>query len=278
MNSGKKFSRTQHKVQKFKTRRGEGPVHASTQGFKKYSIPIASGSEEFAERFAADFIEVAKETDPQLAESLFGLSAELIRKTAYASFENIAKLDIEIAGARDLLGNLRRVTSAGLREPTVSIAENMQRSIDALGPALAGMETPVSPQLARSIAATENTWLKINEEFGLLSSLEVSELVGSKSPNRSYASEQRSKGRLLAVKRLNEFRYPGFQFDRTERTILPIMAELLSIAKKAGRSETSLSLWMVSPSGYLDGERPVDQLSHTDKVLYAAEQSFGVQW
>lgn len=159
-----------------------------------------------------------------------------------------------------------------------AIAQNMEQSIHALGPALAQIETPVSPQLARSAAATETAWRELEAEFGLLSSREVSKLVGSKSPNRSYASEQHSKGRLIAVKRPGGFRYPGFQIDREGHTIRPVISDLIHLAKVAGRSEASLALWMTSPTGYLDGDRPVDRFSQPDKLVEAAEQSFNVQW
>ncbi len=159
-----------------------------------------------------------------------------------------------------------------------AIADNMQQSIAALGPALAQIKTPVSPQIARSVAATEHAWRELETEFGLLSSVEVSELVGSKSPNRNYASEQRSKGRLIAVKRPGGLRYPGYQFDRVDHTISPTMAKLIRVAAEAGFSEGSLALWMTMHTGYLDGDRPVDQLSNPDKVMEAARQSFNVQW
>ncbi|MFD0046998.1 hypothetical protein ACFVGV_17590 [Pseudarthrobacter scleromae] len=183
--------------------------------------------------------------------------------------------------ADNLRDALREALVAIEGQPATSvaaIAHNMAAGIAALGPALAEIETPVSPQLARSLAATENAWRKLEAEFGLLSSREVSELVGSRSPNRSYASEQRSKGKLLAVKRPGGLRYPGYQFDRTEHAIRPVMADLIRVASEAERSEASVALWMTLPSGYLDGARPVDQLSDPDKVVEAAQQSFNVQW
>ncbi|MCW4466568.1 hypothetical protein OK351_13800 [Glutamicibacter sp. MNS18] len=163
-------------------------------------------------------------------------------------------------------------------QPLMVIAENMQRSIAALGPALAEIEPPVSPQLARNMAATEKAWRELEAEFGLLTSLEVSEAVGSKSPNRSYAWEQRSKGRLIAVKRPGGLRYPGFQIDREEHTVRPVMEDLIGVATAYGRSEASLALWMTTQTGYLDGERPVDHLAQPDKIVEVAQQAFGVQW
>ena len=161
----------------------------------------------------------------------------------------------------------------------VAAAVRMERSIQALGPALAAIETPVSPQLARSLQATENAWREMSEEFGLLSSTELSRAVGSSSPNRSYASDQRNAGNLLAVKRPGGMKYPGFQIDPHEHTIRPVMRPLLATAVQAGRSEAGLALWMISPNGYLDGDRPVDRLdSDPESVVKAAADSFSVKW
>ncbi|MBM6620475.1 hypothetical protein JTF08_02515 [Micrococcaceae bacterium RIT802] len=160
----------------------------------------------------------------------------------------------------------------------IMAAINMERSVAALGPALAEVEVETSPQLARSMQATENAWRKMEAEFGLLTSLEVSRAVGSKSPNRSYASDQRGAGRLLAVKRPGGYKYPGFQIDRREQAIRPVMHDLIRLAADADRSESGLALWMISPTGYLDGSRPVDLLDEPDQVVAAARQSFNVQW
>jgi ribosomal protein L7/L12 len=157
-------------------------------------------------------------------------------------------------------------------------AINMERSVEALGPALAQVEVETSPQLARSMQATENAWRKMEAEFGLLTSLEISKAVGSKSPNRSYASDQRAAGKLLAVKRPGGFKYPGFQLDRHEHTVRPVIQDLIKLAADAGRSEAGLALWIVSPTGYLDGSRPVDLLDEPETVVEAARQSFNVQW
>lgn len=212
------------------------------------------------------------------------LGAFLAASCAHRVDVNTPAVDAEeLSNALDVLAKVvhrapEPPASPALTSLYMMIAHNMADGIAALGPALAEIETPVSPQLARSMAATENAWRSLEAEFGLLSSREVSELLGSRSPNRSYASEQRSKGKLIAVKRPGGLRYPGYQFDRTEHAIRPVMAELIRIAGEAGRSEASLALWMTLPTGYLDGARPVDRLSDPDKVVEAAEQSFNVEW
>lgn len=166
-----------------------------------------------------------------------------------------------------------------LPSSVVAAAVRMERSIQALGPALAAIESPVSPQLAKSLQATENVWREIAQEFGLLSSTELSKAVGSSSPNRSYASEQRNAGKILAVKRPGGMKYPGFQIDPRDHAVRPVMQALIAAAGEAGRSEAGLALWMVAPNGYLDGERPVERLDDDpDSVVEAARHSFGVRW
>jgi hypothetical protein len=177
-----------------------------------------------------------------------------------------------LSGLSAVMGNVHVSSS------TVLAAVNMQRSVDALGPALSEIESPVSPQLARSLQATEVAWKDMDAEFGLLSSTEVSERVGSRSPNRSYASEQRAKGNLLAIKRPGGLRYPGYQIDPREHTIRPVMHDLIQTATEAGVTESDLALWLCIPTGYLDGGRPVDRFDEPAAVTEAARQSFNVQW
>ncbi|WP_427007043.1 hypothetical protein [Pseudarthrobacter sp. H2] len=196
-------------------------------------------------------------------------------------FERLALMP-QLFGQEHAAGHNRRSSETAdaevLEELLIDSAVNMELSIIALGSALESVGGPVSPQLARSVQATENVWRDMESEFGLLTSTEVSQAVGSKSPNRSYASDQRAAGRLLAIKRSGAYRYPGFQIDRLEHRIRPVMADLLLAANEAGRSEASLALWMTVPTGYLDGARPVDQLARPEKVVEAARQSFNIQW
>ncbi|NMR28101.1 hypothetical protein [Crystallibacter degradans] len=161
----------------------------------------------------------------------------------------------------------------------VSAAVNMHRSMKALGAAAAAVETPVSPQVARSVQATENVWRAIEAEFGLLTSTQVSAAVGSSTPNRSFASDQRKAGKLIAIERPGGLRYPGFQFDRETHAVRPVIRELIRTARTAGRTDASLALWMVAPTGYLDGDRPVDRLTDDpEAVVDAAGESFSAEW
>lgn len=136
----------------------------------------------------------------------------------------------------------------------------------------------VSPQLARALQATKNVWRNMEAEFGLLSGEEVSAAVGRADLGQTFASNQRAAGNLIGVEHRGRYRYPGFQIDRGQRTVRPVMRDLLVVAQEAGRDEESLALWMVSPTGYLQGVRPVDRIDDPAALLNAARQSFNVEW
>jgi hypothetical protein len=136
-------------------------------------------------------------------------------------------------------------------------------------------DQPVSPQVALSLAAAEERWRSVHAEFGLLTSQETAPLLGLNTADDVRALY--AAGGLIAVHRGGRVLYPGFQVDRTTQTVLPVIRELLLAAEEAGRSEASLILWLVSPSGHLDGSRPVDLLDNPDRLLTAVKDSFIVQ-
>ena len=137
----------------------------------------------------------------------------------------------------------------------------------------------VSPQLARSLQATENLWRSIAAEFGLLTSGQVAELLGARPSNRNAAARRRAAHQIAGVVRRNGVVYPGFQFDRTTGSILPVMERLIEVATANGWSDENLLLWLCSPTTAFDAEdRPVDHLEHPGEVLAAAKDEFEVRW
>lgn len=138
------------------------------------------------------------------------------------------------------------------------------RSIQSVGVAVSKLPT-VQAGFTRAIQATENAWKRVEEEFGLLTSTEVSERVGSKSPHRNLASGLRKRGSILGVNRLNSYRYPGFQFTPNGEVKAAVPA-LIKAAEEAGWSDTSLVLWLCNPSGSFGGDRPVDHLEDEGMV------------
>ena len=130
----------------------------------------------------------------------------------------------------------------------------------------------VSPQLARSLQATENAFRAMGAEFGLLTSSQVAALLGANPSNRKLVSRRRAARQLAGVVRRNAVLYPGFQFDRTRARVLPVMEELIRLADANGWREEDLLLWLCSPTTSFDGEdRPVDHLDDPDAVVAAAK-------
>lgn len=146
-----------------------------------------------------------------------------------------------------------------------------------LAAAMARAGRAVSPQTARALQATENAWRTIETTFGLLSSGQVARLLGRKVTDRSLVSRLRTGGRLLGVRRLNAYKYPGFQFD-VHGHIEPVVADLVGLAKRIGWKHEDVVLWLCAPSGYFAGGRPVDHLREPDVLLARAEDDFLTEW
>ena len=136
----------------------------------------------------------------------------------------------------------------------------------------------VSPQLARALQATENIWRHIEAEYGMLTSTAVARLIGTEKSGRSFTSRQRAAGKLIGIQFGNgSVLYPGFQFDRTDGKVNAVIPELLRMAKDVGWDEKDLVLWLVAPSGYFDGDRPVDHLND-ENLVAKGRQKANVEW
>ncbi|MGI8415600.1 MAG: hypothetical protein ACR2P2_05215 [Nakamurella sp.] len=172
------------------------------------------------------------------------------------------------------------VASAALVDPARVLAESTQRavrSVSALGGAIYAANVQVSPQLARAVQAQQNLYDEIDGEFGLLTSAEAGQRMGSRSAAlRNAATAARRSGKLLALRRGGYWLFPAFQFD--EAGLRPEIAELIALATEHQRTEAGLIQWLCSPTTYLGGSRPVDVLDDSAQVLDAARRAFGVQW
>lgn len=167
-----------------------------------------------------------------------------------------------------------------LRNAVVTqVVHDLQESSHALGAAMASTSIPVSPQMARSLQSAENIWRRVEAEFGMLTSVEVAEILGSRKPGRTQAAALRADGKIAGIKRGNSFRFPGFQFDRMQGVVLPVMADLLAIARDNGRHVEDLLFWMTSPSSFFaELDRPVDHLHDAERLLAAGLDQFGDVW
>lgn len=174
------------------------------------------------------------------------------------------------------------IAPGGLIEVDASLLTrvvNEMYAIDALGAAMASAPEPVSPELARSLQAQENWWRKIEREFPSLSSREVAELLGAKSTNRNFASQQRRAGKLLGYTRRHAALFPVFQFDQAKGLVRPVIPQLLEVTRRHNVPDEDVVLWMVAYSSlFPEQDRPVDHMDDPEALLSAAEIHFGAIW
>jgi hypothetical protein len=158
----------------------------------------------------------------------------------------------------------------------------------AISTSLAKLTEALPTGVVSSLNDADLFWRSIEAEFGLLSSIEVAKLVGA-SANRSYASDQRKAGKLLAFQRLNKFVFPGFQFN--DGSIRPVIADLKKLGRAHEMNDRDIVAWLCRPTTYLRAgdersetstsqasRRPVDHLDDPADVVAAATRAWDVVW
>ncbi|HMU36018.1 MAG TPA: hypothetical protein PKA04_04250 [Marmoricola sp.] len=155
----------------------------------------------------------------------------------------------------------------------------IKASLNALGEAIDSIHSPLPPAFARAIQAERNLHLQIDAEFGLLTSTEAGLRMGSRSRTpRNLASSARLAGRLLAIVRGNSAHYPAFQFGSDGQPLL-VVKQLRKLAQDSHWSERGVIEWLMSPTTYLNDQRPVDRLASDPKsVIEAAELAWNASW
>lgn len=152
-----------------------------------------------------------------------------------------------------------------------------RRTVAALGRAIGAAHTSASPALAASVQAELNLYEDIGREFGLLTSARTGQAMGSRAAApRNLALQAHREGRLLTLWRGSYMLVPGFQFD--EEGLRPVMRRLITLGREHERSERGLITWMMSPTTYLHGKRPVDVIDDPERLLGTARSAFGVEW
>jgi hypothetical protein len=126
---------------------------------------------------------------------------------------------------------------------------------------------PISPQMQRSLEATERWWNKMDEEFGLLSSGEVILLLGRPIPEEA-----------LSVLRHGEVKYPGYQFDVSSQKVFPSFSAIVRSGRQYGWGNESIAMWMICPTIHLGGLRPVDCITDAERIQRVAQDSFDNEW
>lgn len=83
-------------------------------------------------------------------------------------------------------------------------------------------------------------------------------------------------GKVLAFSYSGVQWLPKCQFVNSQ--VLPVIAELLTIARDAGATESDLALWLLSPSTLLNSGPPAAHLDNADAVVQAAHVHFEALW
>jgi len=178
----------------------------------------------------------------------------------------------------DLVRELESVQGDGQAAHIVRQLHHQARTAATLRRSLSALTGEVSPEQAYRAQSTENAWREIEGEFGLLSAAEVAQRVGSTAKNaKSYATDARRAGRLLAVKRMNKLLYPGFQLTSTGP--VPVIRALSQAAQGLGVGEESVLLWLTAPTTWWGMDsRPVEHLDEAEEVVRAFQAHYGTEW
>ncbi|MFF0904971.1 UNVERIFIED_CONTAM: hypothetical protein RF653_14950 [Kocuria sp. CPCC 205316] len=178
----------------------------------------------------------------------------------------------------DLVRELEAVQNDGQAAHLVRQLHHQARTAAALRRSLSALTGDVSPEQAYRAQTTENAWRAIEREYGLFSAAEVAQVVGSTAKSaKSYATDARKAGRLLAVKRMNKLLYPGFQLTHTGPLL--VIRHLHQTAQRLEVGEESVLLWLTAPTTWWgEDSRPVDHLQEPEEVVRAFEVHYGTEW
>jgi hypothetical protein len=171
-------------------------------------------------------------------------------------------------------------TEVDLEARAVALAADldlMRRNVAALGDAIRALDVGLPPGVVLAAANAQECIAEVDAEFGLLTSTQAGMRMGSRAvAPRSAATRAHAHGKLLAIRRGRYLYFPGFQFD--QRGNRPVISALKRIAARHGWDDVAVTEWMMSPTTYLQGQRPVDVIDNPDLLTRAAEAALGIAW
>ena len=124
----------------------------------------------------------------------------------------------------------------------------------------------------------ESYWREIEAAWGLLDSDGVMNVLHLPGANDAEVLALRARGRLLAIELGGVQMYPGFQFDYESGLVKPVVADLVKLAHEVNWAHDDFVVWLCSPCGYFNGDRPVDHLHEHDDLLEKARNAATVEW
>jgi hypothetical protein len=145
-----------------------------------------------------------------------------------------------------------------------------------LAAAMATLPGTVTPETARALQATENTWRRIDAKWGLWTARQVAEMLTGE-PNIAYASRLRATGQIIGIRRKSRIVYPGFQFDSQANRVKPVIPALIRLGRDVNYDSEAIVLSLAGPSTYWHDETPLNHLDEEDFLL-TLHDSWTVEW
>ncbi|HEX9087661.1 MAG TPA: hypothetical protein VF867_09065 [Arthrobacter sp.] len=129
--------------------------------------------------------------------------------------------------------------------------------------------------MAHALAA-EMRWMELLC-LGSYTPAGAAELMNPSEPDPACILALHRSGELLAFEYAGELWVPEYQF--AGGTVLPVITQLVAVARGAGASDTDLCLWMDTGSTLLTGQgTPADHLADAAQVIEAAHIHFEAVW
>lgn len=105
----------------------------------------------------------------------------------------------------------------------------------------------------------------------------AAELMNPSTPDPAQFLALHRVGELLAFQHKGELWFPKYQF--VGGAVLPVIAQLVAVARDAGATDTDLALWLVTESVLLTGHgTPAAHLAKAAQVVNAAHIHFEAAW
>ncbi|MCQ1950643.1 hypothetical protein NNX28_11995 [Arthrobacter sp. zg-Y859] len=124
-------------------------------------------------------------------------------------------------------------------------------------------------------AGPETQWQAMEREDGLYTVAQIAQQLGFGGGPNSMARQLTGKGRILVVKRGEQFLYPGFQFDWGSERVLPTVKDVVRMGRQAGWADERIALWFYTSNRCLSHKRPVDVRANEEELIALAGEEFG---
>lgn len=220
-------------------------------------------------RPAVDSIEVGRLLEAAMRS---GMSQRRLEIAVHAA-QVLSRSEFEV------VEELLALTTAGIStERRTAFCQGLVRALESLlqdaesEDPLAGVDQPLEPleALETLCHATEES-RSVREQL-LRDSISVAEAAELTGRSRQVLERQRRSGRLLALRRRNQWRYPRWQFDPDASG--GVVSGLTEVLESLGLSPVGTAYWLSQPREELGGKSPIVLLHQrrTEPVLALARE------